>query len=541
MRSLRRLAILLSAATPVAVSAQSLGTPLSEAALRTRLYSYAADSMRGRLAGSPDNMKATAYVADELRKIGLTPMGDGGTFFQDVPLQRTVLDSGLVVSLGGRALQPYVDYLPRDLGTPRAFAGLPVVYGGAWPDTATLLSDDAAAGKVVVVGLRPNGGTVLRAWMMQHFAQAAAICVINLDALDPATRSQLSQSGITLAGAAPAPVVPTYFHVTDAVGAEILGGPVALAATGKVGAMLGGGIRFKAVRAPARNVVAVLRGSDPALRGEYVAIGAHNDHIGVGAPEDADSLRAFNLELRRKQLANQGRVTREIVESIHVNMDSVRRAHPAARMDSIYNGADDDGSGTVGLIEIARAFAAAKQRPKRSILFVSHTGEELGLFGSQWYTDHPTVPRDSVVAQLNIDMIGRGGPGEEPGGGPDYLQLIGSRRLSTELGDLVEQVNSEKKFFWKFDYQYDANGHPEQYYCRSDHYMYARYGIPIVFASTGGHADYHQVTDGPEFIDYVKLAKVSRFIHDVAWRVADLDHRVVVDRPKPDPRGQCVQ
>jgi len=161
----------------------------------------------------------------------------------------------------------------------------------------------------------------------------------------------------------------------------------------------------------------------------------------------------------------RGRAQR--IAQIRVNMDSIRRIHPTPRRDSIFNGADDDGSGSMGVLEIARAFATARTKPKRSMLFVWHAGEELGLFGSEWYTDHPTVTRDSIVANLNFDMIGRGGPGEEPGGGPNYAQLIGSRRLSTQLGDLVEQVSREKGYGWAFDYQYDVAGHPEQYYCRS--------------------------------------------------------------------------
>jgi Zn-dependent M28 family amino/carboxypeptidase len=151
------------------------------------------------------------------------------------------------------------------------------------------------------------------------------------------------------------------------------------------------------------------------------------------------------------------------------------------------------------------------------------------------------VPRDSIVAQLNIDMIGRGGPHDVANGGPDYLQVIGSRRLSTELGDLVEAVNRDGKHRFNFDYQYDAPRHPQQYYCRSDHYSYARFGIPIAFFSTGGHADYHQVTDEPQYIDYDKLARVTRFVSDLAQRVANLAHRLDVDGPVPDPNGQCVQ
>jgi Zn-dependent M28 family amino/carboxypeptidase len=189
-------------------------------------------------------------------------------------------------------------------------------------------------------------------------------------------------------------------------------------------------------------------------------------------------------------------------------------------------------------------------KPKRSILFVWHTGEEAGLYGSQHFTDNPTVSRDSIVAQLNLDMVGRGaatditGEKKEGGllrGGAGYLQLVGSRRLSTELGDLIEAVNKENKLGFNFDYGIDANGHPQNIYCRSDHYEYARYGIPVTFFTTGGHADYHQVTDEPQYLDYKHMAEVATLVRDVAVRVANLDHRIAVDKPKPDPKGRCVQ
>ena len=165
----------------------------------------------------------------------------------------------------------------------------------------------------------------------------------------------------------------------------------------------------------------------------------------------------------------------------------------------------------------------------------------MGLLGSDYFTRHPTVPRDSIVAQLNMDMIGRGSATDRPGGGPGYMQMIGSRRLSTELGDLIDRVNAEGGHGLKFDYTYDADGHPDNYYCRSDHYMYARFGIPIAFFTTGSHLDYHQLTDEPQYIDYDKMARVASLIDEVARTVADLDHRIVVDKPKPDPEGVCKQ
>jgi hypothetical protein len=313
---------------------------------------------------------------------------------------------------------------------------------------------------------------------------------------------------------------------------------------GTEGRTVSGTIRFVDTPAeyPARNVVAILRGGDPALRGQLVAIGAHNDHDGT-LPEtlDHDSLRAFN-RLMRPEGANStpGEPTAEQAARIRAIVDSVRRERKP-RPDSVLNGADDDGSGSVALLEIAEQLAKGPDRPKRSILFVWHTAEEMGLLGSDWFTRHPTVPRDSIVAQLNVDMIGRGTATDRPDAGPAYLQMIGSRRLSTELGDLVDRVNAEGGHGFRFDYQYDADGHPDNYYCRSDHYMYARFGIPIAFFTTGSHQDYHQLTDEPQYIDYDKMARVASLIGDAARAVANLDHRLVVDKPKPDPEGVCRQ
>ncbi|MEO5580724.1 MAG: M20/M25/M40 family metallo-hydrolase [Gemmatimonadaceae bacterium] len=306
--------------------------------------------------------------------------------------------------------------------------------------------------------------------------------------------------------------------------------------------------RFPAPIQPgsARNVIGVVRGSDPVLRNEYVAIGAHNDHVGVRSPAvDHDSLRAFNLALARlgapvwdRSIPPAQRA--EANAAARVNMDSLRRIRPA-RPDSIRNGADDDGSGTVAVLGIAQALARSPVKPRRSIIFVWHTAEEKGLLGAKWFTEHPTVPRTSIVAQLNLDMVGRGSAIDITGGGPDYLQLVGSRRVSTQLGDIVEQVNGARRRPFKFDYQFDANGHPERIYCRSDHYMYARYGIPVTFFTTGLHADYHQVTDEPQYIDYEHMQRVADFVRNVAVTVANLDRAPRVDKPGGAPDAACVQ
>jgi hypothetical protein len=220
------------------------------------------------------------------------------------------------------------------------------------------------------------------------------------------------------------------------------------------------------------NVVAIVRGSDPELSRTYVAYGAHLDHIGIQRPEHGDS---------------------------------------------IANGADDDGSGSMLLLALARTFAQMEPRPKRSILFVWHGGEEKGMLGSGYFTENATVPRDSIVAQLNADMIGRNHP--------DSLFVVGPfaapNGQSRALGRTVDSVNATLPRPFKFNRLYDSVQDPEQIYYRSDHYSYARYGIPIVFFFSGLHEDYHRVTDSPDKIDYDKLSRVGQLLFETGMSVAN--------------------
>jgi hypothetical protein len=539
------------AALPLKRAPTRTQTSISTADLMSRLYLYADDSMMGRAAGTEYDLKATAYIESEVRRLRLLPAGDSGSYFQNVPLVKRALDPAASFSIDGTSLKPWDEFVPRDPGrATRAFDGAQAVYAGVWTDS-TMLSPELAAGKFVVLGAKtgpnvPQSQQINRGAILARYRSAAGIAVVALETFPPQAIAFFRQPQMTLRDAAqPAPdtvSIPVFLYVAAPHGRLLLGAPLDSAKVGALGKTVRGSVSFTDTPAPARNVVAVLPGSDPALRGQYVAVGAHIDHVGFDqAPEDHDSLRAYNDAVRRLTMASPtGQVSPEQMQQIRINTDSLRRAR-ATRRDSIYNGADDDGSGTVAALEIAEAFAGARVKPKRSLIFVWHTAEELGLFGARYFTDHPTVSRDSVVAQLNMDMVGRGRADDENNGGAGYLQLIGTRRLSTELGDLIETVNKARRQPFTFDYQYDASGHPQQYYCRSDHYMYARYGIPIAFFSTGNHRDYHQVTDEPQYIDYDKLANVSQFVHDMAAAVANLDHRVVVDKPKPNPRGQCVQ
>lgn len=518
-------------------------TAITEADLKQRLYLIADDSMGGRPAGSPGHLKVTQYIADEMKRLGLQPAGDNGTYFQNVPfVRRTVSDA--VLSVDDVPLKLWDDFVSVYPGAPvRSFDGVQVIYGGLLADTSREITREQAAGKLVILMPPANAGANVRvAAPGNRLETAAAIATINFANGMNTWRNFLRRPNPSFVSGEIRAARPAALAIDAATAEKLLGMKLdSTTAIGTTGKTVHGHVNFAEEPVTVRNVVGILPGSDAKLKNQYVAIGAHNDHIPLRVPPvDNDSLRVFNALLRVKQLELGRRPNAQERALIKVNVDSLRALRPA-RLDSINNGADDDGSGTVALLEIIEAMTAARKKPARSILFVSHTAEELGLFGSQYYTDHPTVPRDSIVAQLNMDMIGRGKAGDEIGGGPDYLQLVGWRRLSNELGDIIEAVNKTEKQPFKFDLGMDAAGHPEQIYCRSDHYEYARYGIPIAFFTTGLHGDYHQVTDEPAFIDYTKLRNVTQLVYDIGIRVANLDHRPVVDGPKPDPKGQCRQ
>jgi len=529
---------------PLKHTAKPTQTAITPEDAMSRLYVFADDSMMGRRAGEVGGLKGTAYIEREVRRLGLVPGGDNGTFFQAVPLYTRTLDVNSRVSADSEPLTVGTDFVPiHPGGKPRSLSGAQVIYAGNMADASTMVPPQQGAGKIVAITGTTSG-------LARRYPGATAFLIIRPDAALAQVRRFAMNPSVLMKSDDDTVSTPYTLVVPSSAVSKFLGVPIENARPGTLGRTLKGELRYEIADAPARNVVAIIPGSDPKLKSEYVAIGAHNDHLGIrrAGPVDTDSIRAFNQIAQRIYTARTHELpdfpgsglTAEERASIRIDLDSLHSIRPA-RLDSIYNGADDDGSGTIGALEIAERFAGAKVKPKRSLIFVWHTGEEEDLYGSTWFTDHPTVPRDSIVAQLNIDMIGRGEAGDIPGGGPGYLQLLGSRRLSTELGDIVESVNRTYSSPFKFDYQFDAPGHPEQYYCRSDHYEYARYGIPITFFSTGGHVDYHQVTDEPQYINYPHLARVASFVADIASHIANLDHRILVDKAKPDPKGECVQ
>ncbi len=227
------------------------------------------------------------------------------------------------------------------------------------------------------------------------------------------------------------------------------------------------------------NIVAYIRGSEKP--DEFVIISAHYDHLGMKGKE-------------------------------------------------VYNGADDNGSGTTAVLEIAQAFQKAKKGghgPKRSILFLNLTGEEIGLFGSKYYTSHPIFPLKNTITDLNIDMVGRVDKKHE--GKPDYIYLIGADKISTDLHKISEDVN-KKYTQLKLDYKYNDDNDPNRFYYRSDHYNFAKNNIPIIFYFNGVHDDYHKTTDTPDKINFDLLAKRAKLVFYTAWEIANRENRLVIDK-----------
>jgi Zn-dependent M28 family amino/carboxypeptidase len=544
--------------------------------LMTRLYIYAADSMRGREAGSPDAIRATAYIESEVRRLGLQPGGDKGSYFQYMPVTVRVVSNTSTLTAGGRTFHVDQDFLVNGANADAKASG-EVIFGGVAGDTTNALTADQANGKIVVMlpaaggagrggfGGRGRGGAA------NPLGGAAAVLTIAPTLAKPRMQYTLndtvqSEGQRAYAAANPAPGGrggggrggfgggnAINATITPAVAAALLGKPADRAMKGDKGGSATLTVNVENVPSPTRNVIGIIPGTDPVLKKEYVVIGAHSDHVGYSQnPVEHDSLKAYNMVARVEGADSRGATAPTPEQWVRINQlkDSLRAVYPT-RKDSISNGADDDGSGSVSILEIAEAFAKGPVKPKRSLLFIWQMGEEKGLWGSQYFTNHPTVPRDSIVADLNLDMVGRGAPTDVTGkdkdnnelmGASNYLQLVGSRRLSTELGDIAEQVNQKQPTPFKFDYAMDANGHPQNIYCRSDHANYARYNIPVIFFTTGGHADYHQVTDEPEYIQYKHMAEVDKLVFDIAVQVAGLDHRVVVDKTKADsPFARCQQ
>ncbi|MEO6067322.1 MAG: M28 family peptidase [Gemmatimonadales bacterium] len=545
---------------PRAHPPKSTTTAITAADLATRLYIIADDSMRGRESGDIGNAMVTDYVAREFGRLGLQPAGDSGTYFQTIPFMSGGFEGTPSLSFRGQGLVPWQDYAPLApigraiLATSVDLADAPTLFVGRWGDSTVAIDPVKAKGAVLVLRAPVNatGATLTGFWNVRDPRlealrdDIAGLVIVAPRGVVTALGNMFRQDRQAMrpenTGTGPA----GFVVLDSSVQGTIFPQPIDSVRPGTSGAPLTARHRYvwRPTPAPARNVIAILPGSDPALRGQFVAVGAHNDHEGIGSQAlDHDSLRAANMVLR--PIGANTRVRAPTVEEaarIDRMIAAARTARGGAiRRDSIYNGAIDDGSGTVILLEIAEYLVRAP-RLKRSVIFVSHTAEEKGLLGSQWFTDHSTVPRDSIIAAFNMDMpAGNRRVDWQPSDGY-FAQLIGSRRLSTQLGATIDSITaSYGRDSVRIDYSYDAAGHPLNRYCRSDHFMYARYGIPITYFSLGYSPDYHMVSDEPQYVDYDHSLKVATFVRDIVVTSANRAARYVVDGPRQDPRQPCRQ
>ncbi len=563
--------------------------------LRTRLYQFADDSMGGRRIGEVGNFKGTEYIAREFKRLGLKPAGDNGTWFQELPFGPLGFDSAsssIIVS--GNALAPQRDWIPLSpnaalgIGAKASVANAPAIFAGRWGDTSVVLDPLIFGGKVAVflaspaslgvgaprapvllscdavpnkfgaanaalveaavrdsiakAGGAPTGGrgggfgaAVVRDTRAQR-AGAVGVLFIVLDSMPRAAVNNAFAGRGTMqpaAGLTPVTGMPAG-AISRAAVASLFNGPAEQLSVGTTGKAVTAtwSYEWRMSKTPSRNVIAVMPGSDPARAGEYVLVGAHNDHVGtLATPVDHDSLRAVNTVTRRqgandpscRPTADQQRR----IDSLITHARSIR----APRRDSIMNGADDDGSGTVVMLEIAERFVTEK--PARSIIFVSHQGEESGLLGSRWFTDHPTIPLDKVVAAHNMDMVGKGRVDQVKFGGPTSVQTLGSRRLSRDFGDIIDSVNAVRVETMAIDKTWEVSANPMNRFCRSDQVNYVRKDIPVTYFSLGYAQDYHQPTDEPQYIEYEHSARLGRFIHDVMLAIADRKDKPAISGADP--------
>ena len=556
--------------------------------LRTRLYQIADDSMRGRRMGEAGNAKVTAYIAREFERLGLRPAGDSGTWFQSLPYGPFAIDAAAArLQIGRASTRLGEDWVPtaptagNGLAAQVTWQGVETVFAGRTTDTTTL-DPSRFRGRVAVFLAAGTGGgagpaaasfvscadvpdrfgadaviALERAqraaprpappavpparpatpYQRAQAAGAVGVLIVGLDQMAPAARTAAVTGTNMMRPARPLGAEGTLAAATisRAAAQRLFGRAPETVAPGTGGGRLSAAWAYAWRPAPegtTRNVVAILPGSDPTLAAEYVLVGAHNDHVGTNTtPVDHDSLRAVNTVTRR-QGANDAACTPTADQQRRIDslLAAARRIRPA-RADSIFNGADDDGSGTAVLLEIAERFAG--ERPKRSILFISHQGEEAGLLGSRWFADHPTVDLRQVVAAHNMDMLGKGRADQVKFGGPNSVQMLGARRLSREFGDIIDSVNANSPEPMAIDKSWDVTANPLNRFCRSDQVSYVAKDIPVTYFSLGYAQDYHQVTDEPQYIEYEHSARLARFIHDVMAAIATRPDRPRISGPDP--------
>jgi hypothetical protein len=504
---------------PSAAAVRRAALGITEADVRQRIGVIADDSMHGRPTPSPELDEVAAYIAGEFRSFGLRPGGDSGTFFQRYPLRKTQVDSNGYVAMSGRGSSVRWTYgqdlvVASQLPISDSFVtGRVVLLIGTPTDTARPFGDVDVRGAVVAQTAPATMTFRRRPDMQALFAKGVAAGVrgwillmkATPDLIATAARNAVAQQ-YTLAPpptatAQTAPALPVLFvrdsaalPVLQAAGvdAAVLRDSSAHGIRALDGVTVTIGVRRRVVeQTSAPNVIGMLEGSDPQLRNEYVFFTGHMDHIGV---------------------VGGGQCS-------------------ASGADSICNGADDDASGTIGVVELARAFATLNPRPRRTLVFMTVSGEERGLWGSGYYANNPVVPLAQTVADLNMDMIGR--YYDNRPGWRDTIVVIGKEHSS--LGEVADRVTREHP---ELGMQLIDDIWPSQnFYQRSDHINFARKGVPILFFFNGTHPDYHRATDSVEKIDAEKAARIVRMVFYVGLEVANATAR---PQWNPASRAQIV-
>ena len=544
------------AATLVAVVTLSAATggglgSINRDDLKEWLSYIASDELQGRALYSTGLGLAAGYIENHLKLWGTTPAGNNGTsFLQTVRILgvRSTGRSTVTVEVGGQR-QTFVDgagvTFPKNVGASRQVTVDRVEFAGYGVDVPSAGHMDYAGKDVqgaAVIWLGPRGPREINSstsrgllasrnrYATEHLHATAVIGPARQGQAEaqtgrgaaPATggrANQIPAADFTTSQRLDLPIAPELAASDDFFEFLFSRAPVqydqlkrladaqdSLPSFRLQGVKLTFNLDadYEVVRTQLTdNVVAIVEGSDPVLKHTYVAFGAHYDHVGYAEGEMVDVA---------------GRLRRSGPLPGFVK--------PGSEDDRIWNGADDDGSGTVAMMALARAFAEGP-RPKRSLLFVWHTGEERGRYGSLYFADHPSVPIESVVAQLNIDMIGRNR--DDKPAEADTVYLVGSDRISSELDAVSRAANSSLARPLTFNYELNNPHDPEQLYFRSDHYSYAAKGIPVIFFTTALHPDYHMNTDEVSKIEFDKMARITQLVFETGWRLANLDHAPVRD------------
>ncbi|WP_282054777.1 M28 family peptidase [Maribacter luteus] len=471
--------------------------------LKEHLFVYASDEFEGRETGTRGEKKAAAYIKEQYKAMGIPAAKEDGDYYQQVPLMRDVMPTG-ELQINGKEYKLGEDVLAFEAAQGQ-FSN--IVYAGYGIDDENYSDFEGIdiKGKLVLVKFgepmnadgtyKVTGTTYNSKWSKVSDAygkrskairEHGGLGMLYFDDTNFSryqnyfNRRKKRSSGKLSLKTTDGPTfinVVLNKNVATALYPDIMNTSISKDLNTDLNLQLNadGGI------VESENVVAFIKGSTKP--NEYVVISAHLDHIGI---------------------TDKGEIN---------------------------NGADDDGSGTVGLLEIAEAFkkaADAGKGPKRSVVFLHVTGEEKGLFGSQFYTDmQPIFPLKETVTNLNIDMIGRIDPKRD--GNRNYIYLIGSNKLSSELHDLSEEVN-KKYMDIELDYKYNDDHDPNRFYYRSDHYNFAKNNIPVIFYFNGTHDDYHRPSDTPDKINYDLLENRTRLIFHTAWEIANRDTRIKVDK-----------